>query len=491
DGAHGLGARPQLELLHLPRRRLRQPLLHHHHRPRRHVPRQPRPAVRHQLLLHHPRLRRRRRAGPQLHERARRLAPVVVRPPHHRRLLHRRVAEQRRLHLDCADVLPARDYDVLGPVEHLHVPVLVPHRQVAGPEPPTGERLRRRRAVLVVAAHHRVPPQHHLPHRLPVARHAPHRGGVLDVHLQAVVVHPLPRLDPRPLLRRQRVPLRPPRAHRRRAVRLRQPVRVDHQEPLLLHPVQHLRRRRRAAGHHRHPPRHRPLLLRRGVHDHAQHRGRAAHVGDAVARHGVEDGGRGDPADAHVGAALRRDAPRHAPPVAVEHGHRPQVHRRGRHVVEEHGGEAVQVRAAVAVDHALGPRRRARRVVERDRLVLVGGPPHRELRRRPGIADEVLVLVVDTTGRELGIGWVVEELADEDEDGRRGARLGDAADGVVGDVEQRAVDEDELGLRVAEQDGGHGGVEAGVERADDGAGHRDAEVELAHRRNILREYRNL
>ncbi len=36
-----------------------------------------------------------------------------------------------------------------------------------------------------------------------------------------------------------------------------------------------------------------------------------------------------------------------------------------------------------------------------------------------------------------------------------------------------------------------GSVEAGVECADDGAGHWDAEVELAHHWNILREHRDL
>ncbi|BAS71984.1 Os01g0343001, partial [Oryza sativa Japonica Group] len=482
EAAHGLGPLPQRHLLHLPRRRLRKLLLHHHHRPRRHVSRQPRAAERHQLLLHRRAASSSSSSSSQLHERARRLAPVLVRPPHHRRLLHRRVPEQRRLHLDRADVLPAGDDDVLGPVQDLDVPVLLPHRQVARPEPPAGERLRRRAAVLVVPAHHRVPPEHHLPDRPPVRRHAPHRRRVLHVRrLQPDVVEPLPRLDPGALLRRQRVPLRLPRAHRRRPVRLRQPVRVDHQEPLLLHPEQHLRRRRRAAGHHRHPPpppaRLPPPLVRRRVHDHAQHRRRAAHVRHAVPRHAVEDGRRGHPADAHVRAALRRHAPHLAPPVAVEHRHGPQVHRRLRHGVHDHGGEAAQVRAAVAVDHALGPRRRPGGVVQGDRLVLVGRPPDREVRRRSGGggAQEVLVL----------------ELADENQDGTPGSGFGDEHEGFLGDAEQSAVDEDDLGLGVAQQDGRHGGVEARVERADDGAGHGDAEVELANSRNVLREHRNL
>jgi hypothetical protein len=44
---------------------------------------------------------------------------------------------------------------------------------------------------------------------------------------------------------------------------------------------------------------------------------------------------------------------------------------------------------------------------------------------------------------------------------------------------------------VLQQHGRHGGVEARVERADDGAGHGNAEVELAEGRDVLREHGNL
>uniref|UniRef100_A0A804PE36 Uncharacterized protein n=1 Tax=Zea mays TaxID=4577 RepID=A0A804PE36_MAIZE len=403
DAAHGPGLLPERELLHLPRGCLGQ-LGHEHHRPGRHVPRQARLAERHHLLGAHAA----GRALPERHECARRLAPVLVGPPHHCGLRHGRVREQRRLHLDGADVLPAGDDDVLGPVQDPHVAVAgVPHRQVARPQPPAGHGLRRRGRVLVVPAHHRVPAEHHLAHGAPVRGHAGHRGRVLHVHLQPQVVEPLPGLDGRALRRRQRVPLGPPRAHRRWPVRLRQPVRVDHQEPELLHPEQHLRRRRRAARHHSHrplPPRaQRRPLLRRGVHHHAQHRRRAAHVRHPVRRHGREDGARVHLAQAHVGAALRRHAPHQAPPVAVEHGHRPQVHRQRRHVVEEHRRQRVQVRAAVGVHHALGPRRRPRRVVQRDRLVLVVRPPDQELWIAASAAaeEEGLVLVAPIDAWDL------------------------------------------------------------------------------------------
>jgi hypothetical protein len=44
---------------------------------------------------------------------------------------------------------------------------------------------------------------------------------------------------------------------------------------------------------------------------------------------------------------------------------------------------------------------------------------------------------------------------------------------------------------VLQQHGRHVGVEGRVERADDGAGHGNAEVELPEGWNVLREHRNL
>jgi hypothetical protein len=44
---------------------------------------------------------------------------------------------------------------------------------------------------------------------------------------------------------------------------------------------------------------------------------------------------------------------------------------------------------------------------------------------------------------------------------------------------------------VPQQDGRHGGVQARVERTEDGAGHRHREVQLAHRRDILGEHHDL
>uniref|UniRef100_A0A804LD46 Uncharacterized protein n=2 Tax=Zea mays TaxID=4577 RepID=A0A804LD46_MAIZE len=386
EAAHGASLVTENKLLRLPRRSLGQIL--EHHRLRRHVVGQLLPAKVYDLRF--------RGAGAvlELDERARRLAPVVVWPRHDRRLEDGWVAEDHRLHLDGADVLAARDDDVLGPVLDLDVPVGMPHGEVPGVQPPAGHGFLGRLEVLVVAAHHGVSPEHHLAHRLAVVRHALHGARVHDVHvLHRDVVEPLAGLEPRALLRRQRVPLGHPRAHGRRAVRLREAVDLVHHEAELLHREQDARRRRRAPRHDAHGPWQRLPLRGRGtrVGHHVQHRGRAAHVRHAVPRDAVEDDLAGEVAEAHVGAALHGDAPRQVPAVAVEHGHSPQVRRHGGDVVREHRRDGVEVRAAVAVHHALGPRRRAGRVVERDRVQLVRRPPDVE----PGgaVPDEILVVV--------------------------------------------------------------------------------------------------
>ncbi|BAS82162.1 Os03g0133825 [Oryza sativa Japonica Group] len=339
----------------------------------------------------------------ELDERARRFPPVIVRPRHHRRLQHRRVAEDHRLHLDRADVLAARYDDVLGPVLELDVPVRVAHGEVPAVQPPAGHGFLRRADVLVVPAHHRVPPEHHLAHRLPVVRHVLHRGRVLDGDvLHRDVMEPLPRLQPRALLRRQRVPLRHPRADGGGAVRLGEAVDVVQHEAELLHGEQDAGRRRRAARHDAHGPRQSPPVRGRRVGDHVEHRRRAAHVRHPVPRDAVEDDLRREVAEADVGAALHGDAPRQVPAVAVEHGHSPQVRRHGGDVVREDRRDGVEVGAAVVVHHALGPRRRAGGVVERDRVHLVHRPPDVKLRRR--VPDEILVV---HAARVAGAGAVV------------------------------------------------------------------------------------
>jgi hypothetical protein len=146
-------------------------------------------------------------------------------------------------------------------------------------------------------------------YRPAVARHALsnlRRVRVLDVRvLHHEVVAPLARLEPCALLRGERVPLRRSRAHGRHSACLRQAVDVVQNEAEPLHLHQDVGRRRRAAGDDAHSPRQR-LLVRGGrADDHAEHRGRAAHVRHLPPRGAVEDVlGRGA-VEAHVGAARR------------------------------------------------------------------------------------------------------------------------------------------------------------------------------------------
>uniref|UniRef100_A0A804LD44 Uncharacterized protein n=1 Tax=Zea mays TaxID=4577 RepID=A0A804LD44_MAIZE len=486
QASHGPRLLPEQILLRLAGRSLGE--VAEHHRPGRHVVRQPSPAEADDVV------RGGSRAVPERDERARRLAPVVVGPRDHRGVEHRGVPEQHRLHLDGADVLAARDDDVLGPVLELDVPVRVAHAEVARAQPPAAHGLLRGPRVLVVPAHDRVPPEHHLAHGAPVGGQRLHARRVLDGDLlDHGVSDALQRLHPGALRGRQRVPLGLPHARRRRAVRLGEPVPVRDVEAELVHLGQHLRRRRRAARGDADPPRQRLPIRRRRVREHAEHRGRAAHVGDAVAHDVVEDHPGGHAADADARAALRRGGPHHAPPVAVEHRHGPEVHGHGRHLVDEHRGQRVEERAAVAVDDALGPRRGARRVVQRYRVALVCRPPDFEVARRAPQKrfvlrdrDAAVVAAAAVAGAAAAAG-----VRDRDDERKPVFGVGEEPERVAGHGVELRLHEEDLGFRVFQQDGHHGRVVAGVERAQDGAGHRHAEMELVHRRYVRGDDRDL
>src|SRR4051794_3493763 len=77
----------------------------------------------------------RRRIGLQGDEGAGAFSPLWVRAGHHRRFQDGRVPVQRLLHLQRGDVLTTGDDDVLGAVLDLDIPVGMPYREVAGPEP--------------------------------------------------------------------------------------------------------------------------------------------------------------------------------------------------------------------------------------------------------------------------------------------------------------------------------------------------------------------
>ena len=123
--------------------------------------------------------------------------------------------------------------------------------------------------------------------------------------------------------------------------------------------------------------------------DRRDDRRRAVEVRDAVLGDQPPDHVPAHLAQADVGAADRGDGPRRAPPVAVEHRQRPQVDAVERVAGVHHLAERVQVRPAVRVLHALGPARRAGRVVDRDAARLVLDLPRQ--RRVPATGEQVLV----------------------------------------------------------------------------------------------------
>src|SRR6185437_11475738 len=106
----------------------------------------------------------------QFDERARRFAPARIGFRDDRRAEDRRVTVQHVLDFERADVLAARDDDVLRSVADLHVAVGLQHREVAGVEPAAGKRLVGRRRILEVALHRDVAAKHDLAHGFAIRR---------------------------------------------------------------------------------------------------------------------------------------------------------------------------------------------------------------------------------------------------------------------------------------------------------------------------------
>ena len=107
------------------------------------------------------------------------------------------------------------------------------------------------------------------------------------------------------------------------------------------------------------------------IEDAGQHRRGHAGEGHALVPHQPVKRLRFGRAHDHVFGPHRRERVDAAPAVAVEHGQRPHVHVvvAGAHVDDVVVGVGVEV--AVREHHALGPRRRARGVVDADEVVLV------------------------------------------------------------------------------------------------------------------------
>ena len=404
----------------------------------------------------------------QGHEGLGTLAPVRVRDPDDGALEHRGMGDDRLLHLDRGDVLAPRDDDVLAAVAQLDVPVRMPHGEVAGVEPAAVECRRRRLGVVEVAGHEDVAAHHDLAHRLAVTGDVTHLLVDDADEIGRGVRLALAREQPGPLGGRQQPPLRPLGAHGRRAVGLGQPVDVDHAEVQVVHAREQRGRGRRCGDHHGHLPL--DAVRLRVVDDHQLHGRGAVEVGDALGVDQVPDQVRLDLADRQVPAGDRGDAPGEAPAVAVEHRLQPEEDGLGRQPGHESLVERVQVGAAIRVLHALRPARRARRVVDRDRLLLVFEPALRLLGRRR--SEEILVRVSG------------------------GARVVDPDHVDAGEVErldelgELRVEQERAGARVAQDVLDLGAREPRVDRDEDPAGGRNAEVRLQHRGAVGQERRD-
>ena len=161
-------------------------------------------------------------------------------------------------------------------------------------------------------------------------------------------------------------------AHRGGPVRLGQPVDVGEVDPEPFGALEGAGRRRRGRDHRVELVVERRAQLGRGVEEQVVDDGRAAVVRHAVLRDQPVDRRRVHGAEADVRPGVRRHRPGEAPAVAVEHRQRPQVDAVPRHVPGDDVADRGEVGAAVVDDDALRVARRARGVVERDGLPLVG-----------------------------------------------------------------------------------------------------------------------
>ena len=196
----------------------------------------------------------------------------------------------------------------------------------------------------------------------------------------------------------QRRPAGLPLVERVRTVGLGHPVDVHDPRSQLAHPGDH-RWARRGTGHGRDQlPAERVRL--RGTGDQRQYRRRAVEMGHPLVVEELPDHVGAHRPQAHVRGADRRDRPRCAPPVAVEHRQRPQVDALRVQPLVDDLAQRVEVRAAVGVHHTLGRAGRPRGVVDRDQALLVVDRPGQRL-----IRAAFQELVVGDVRERGGVRW--------------------------------------------------------------------------------------
>ena len=202
---------------------------------------------------------------------------------------------------------------------------------------------------------------------------------------------------------------------------------------------------------------------------------RAAHVGHAMRADGVENRRRLHPPQAHIGAGQRRDRPRKAPAVAMEHRHHPEIHGVPAHIGGKNIVQRIQVGAAMVRHHALGVAGGAGRVIQRNRVPFVR-------RQRPlefFIAFRQERFVFDRADKFAAARAGIVDVDDERPFiGRHKVQC------VSNDRAVFAVGQQKFGGPVPKLEGERCGIEPGIERIDHGTGHRNAEMRFHHGQRV-------
>ncbi len=119
------------------------------------------------------------------------------------------MTRDRPLHLDCRDVLTARDNDVLGAISQFDVGVRVDDAEITRVEPSSAKGFRRRTRIPKVARQHRVATDEYFANRLAIGRHVAHLVVDDSPAGDSDVQHALACLDPRLIIARINRPQMP------------------------------------------------------------------------------------------------------------------------------------------------------------------------------------------------------------------------------------------------------------------------------------------
>ena len=250
-------------------------------------------------------------------------------------------------------------------------------------------------------------------------------------------------------------------------------------EARLLHRGQDRGRRWGGGGHHAQLAGRAVAPGRRRIEDHLHHDGGAAEMGDAMGRDGGPDSRPVDTPQADMGPGRQGHGPGKAPAVAMEHRQRPEIDRMPAEIPDEGIAEGVQIGAAVMIEHALGIARGAGGVVDGDGIPFIAG----RLRFEGGIAGGQQGLVLDLA-EALAAGPFGILAVDHPERPReQRQRLADHP--VI-----FGIGDQDLRLGMLEDIGDGRGIEAGVDRIQDGPGHGHGEMRLQQQRHIGRHDRD-